>query len=229
MKIVAISDTHNQHDQIIIPECDILIHAGDATYEGSYRECMSFLFWMQGQNQCKHKIFVPGNHDFYFQKSDYIQNIPSGITVLIDKAITIEGIKIYGTPWSPFFYDWAFNGLELRNQGYNYKGGPGPCSPDDKHPLLSEKFNMIPDDTNIVICHGPPRIGKLDLVERTQEYVGSTELLKNIRRLPNFIAGFYGHIHSGYGSIKDKTGTHYNVSVCTEKYKPTNPVTIIEI
>ena len=227
--IAAISDTHNLHHTLNIPECDILIHAGDATGKGTYKECIDFLLWMSSQTQCKHKIFVPGNHDFLFQ-GEFREHVPGTVNVLIDQAITVQGLKIYGTPWQPFFYDWAFNGLEKRlGYEYNYKGGPGPCSPDHLHPLLSSKFSLIPDDTNIIICHGPPRIGKLDLVSRTQEHVGSVELMKAIKRLPNFLAGFYGHIHSGYGKVVDGKATHYNVSICDKSYAPRNPITLITI
>lgn len=232
MKIVAISDTHNLHHTLNVPECDVLLHAGDATGKGTPAECMSFLLWMSSLDQCKHKIFVPGNHDFMFQKdyNTYREHVPINVNVLIDKHITIDGIKIYGTPWQPFFYDWAFNGLEKRTgYEYNYKGGPGPCSPDKDHPLLKEKFAMIPDDTNIIVCHGPPRIGKIDLVDRDGEHVGSVELLNAIKRLPNFIAGFYGHIHSGYGKVVDGKATHYNVCICNEKYQPFNPITVVNI
>lgn len=229
MKIVAISDTHNLHDTLTIPECDILIHAGDATGDGTAKECIAFLLWMSSLDQCKHKIFVPGNHDFMFQKN-YKEHVPTNVNVLIDKSITIGGIKIYGTPWQPFFYDWAFNGLEKRpGYDYSYKGGPGPCSPDAEHPLLKDKFLMIPDDTNIIVCHGPPNIGNIDLVDRTKEHVGSVELTNAIKRLPNLIAGFYGHIHSGYGKVTAGNATHYNVSICDERYRPYNPITIINI
>jgi len=227
--IAAISDTHNLHNTLTIPECDILIHAGDATGLGKYNECMEFLLWMSSLDQCKHKIFIPGNHDFFFQ-GEYKEHVPGNVKVLIDESITVMGLKIHGTPWSPFFYDWAFNGLEPRGtQGYNYRGGPGACSPDKLHPLLKDVYSKIPLDTDIIVCHGPPRLGDLDYVTRNREHVGSYTMTDVIESLPDLKAGFYGHIHSGYGSVKHKNATHYNVSICDENYQPVNKVTLIEI
>ncbi len=35
MKVVCISDTHNQHKDISVPAGDVLIHAGDGTGTGT--------------------------------------------------------------------------------------------------------------------------------------------------------------------------------------------------
>jgi Icc-related predicted phosphoesterase len=232
VKIVAISDTHCQHDSITIPDCDILIHAGDSTYRGTVGEISDFFKWFQSLNQAKHKIYVPGNHDHLAHKNTKLFNelIPSNVNVLIDRSIVLEGLKIHGSPWSPFFYDWSFNGLEERGyEGLGYEGGPGwNAKPDSEHPLLSEVFAKIEDDVNIVICHGPPRLGNLD---RTPDgkAVGSNELIKRLVNLKELKAGFYGHIHEGYGCHVFNGVPHFNVASCNRDYKPVNPVTVFEL
>jgi 3',5'-cyclic AMP phosphodiesterase CpdA len=65
-RIVCISDTHNFHEQIRIPDGDILIHAGDATNRGTVEEIVFFNQWFCRLPH-RHKIFVAGNHDWLFE------------------------------------------------------------------------------------------------------------------------------------------------------------------
>ena len=97
MKLICISDTHNKHEQIPIPGGDILIHAGDITEGGTKREVVDFLKWFASQPH-KHKIFIAGNHDFFFEKSskEEIQEIiPENVHYLKESEITINGIKFW--------------------------------------------------------------------------------------------------------------------------------------
>jgi predicted phosphodiesterase len=43
MKIICISDTHNHHKDLKIPDGDILIHAGDMTCVGGMDEIKDFV------------------------------------------------------------------------------------------------------------------------------------------------------------------------------------------
>ena len=67
MKIVLISDTHGLHDKILLPQGDMIIHAGDVSNKGTYGEVTSFLHWFKNL-PFKHKVFIAGNHDFIFFK-----------------------------------------------------------------------------------------------------------------------------------------------------------------
>jgi Icc-related predicted phosphoesterase len=233
MKICAISDTHCLHNQLDIPECDILIHSGDSTEKGKLNEVQNFELWFSSLEQAKYKIYIAGNHDYYYQKKNILpekKDYTRGpVWYLRDNHVTIDGLKIYGTPWTPFFCDWAFNGLEDRGDlGMGYAGGPGwNAKPDSDHPLLSEVYNKIPEDTDILICHGPPRLGSLD---KTREgiYVGSWELRKRLDKINTKIV-ITGHIHEGYGSERLIDTFVYNVSSCNRDYKIANPVTIINL
>lgn len=233
MKIGLISDTHNLHAQLAIPELDILIHAGDSTGHGKQHEVDSFETWFANLEQVRYKVFIAGNHDFYYQKKNVLpykkqhQNGP--VFYLKDSGIEIEGLKIYGTPWTPFFHDWAFNGLEDRgDQGMGYEGGPGwNAKPDSDHLLLSEVYARVPDDTDILVCHSPPRLGRLDITLEGLE-VGSWELRKRIEQL-NLKAVVSGHIHEGYGSERLMDTMCYNVCSCNRRYEIANPVTVIEL
>lgn len=232
MRVVAISDTHNQHAKLEIPDCDLLIHAGDFTNRGTYTEVMSFLDWFGSLKQAKNKVFIAGNHDHLAQREPYVfsQLVPRNVTYLKDSEVILEGnIKVYGTPWSPFFYDWSFNGLEEKGPlGYSYEGGPGKCSPDEKHPLLSKIYAAIPTNTDILVCHSPVRTGNLDIT-RENKVCGSLELTKAIEKLACIRLVIGGHIHEGYGHHNHKGIDCYNVSSVSRGHDKINPPTIIDI
>src|SRR5690606_12635911 len=113
MRIIALSDTHGKHRKIEIPDGDILIHAGDISSRGEKNEVVDFLDWFESQRH-QHKIFIPGNHDFFFEVeslSEINSLIPEGVTYLNDSGVEIGGVRIWGSPITPWFNNWAFNRL----------------------------------------------------------------------------------------------------------------------
>jgi len=117
MKITFISDTHNKHNHLtskgmgnILGSGDVLVHAGDCTSMGKSHEITNFLNWFS-MTDFKHKIFIAGNHDFGFEVHHDIADEfkERGIIYLFDSEVVIDGVKFYGSPWQPEFYDWAFN------------------------------------------------------------------------------------------------------------------------
>ena len=142
MKILTISDTHTKHNQIPLEwlePADMIIHAGDISSMGSLREIENFCNWFDRLDQYDHKIFIAGNHDWGFQERPTeameIVNSYKTIKYLKDSSIVCDGVKIYGSPWQPEFFNWAFN----------LKRGA----------KLQEKWDLIPLDTDILITHGP--------------------------------------------------------------------------
>ena len=74
-KIVVISDTHNRHDSLLIPEGDILVHCGDFTFRGTEQEIIRFNDFL---GTLKHplKLIVSGNHDFLrVSGHDHVQKL----------------------------------------------------------------------------------------------------------------------------------------------------------
>ncbi len=213
MRIVCISDTHNCHEQILVPEADILIHAGDATGLGTVEEIAAFNRWFKHLPH-QYKIFVAGNHDWLFEKNNSLarQMLDDSIIYLQDSHIEIEGLKIYGSPWQPRFYDWAFNlqrGAEI-----------------------AEKWKLIPNDIDILITHGPPN-GVLDEVPRQYftENTGCEELRKKVEELSasgKLKLHVFGHIHCGYGQAEQFGIKFFNASICNEEYFPGNAPLIYE-
>lgn len=220
MKIIFLSDTHNLHNQVQIEPCDILIHAGDFTNMGYRGEHDNFVEWFEKQ-PAKHRVLVGGNHDFHLHTihTPNVKFIPAfdtdefkkhGIIYLEDELVSINGINIYGSPWTPKFGDWAFM-MPRETIGY--------------------MWDMIPDDVDILVTHGPP-YGVLDQPWGDQEHVGCKSLLDKVKQIqPKY--HFWGHIHGSYGSAystwnnSGKGTNFYNVSVVGEDYKVQNkPVTI---
>ncbi len=208
MKIIAISDTHGQHAALKLPPGDMLIHAGDVSGRGRPHEIENFIEWFAAQD-FEHKIFIAGNHDFFFERfpqKDIQSLLRPEVTYLNDSGITIEGIKIWGSPVQPWFYDWAFN----RQRGADI----------DKH------WQLIPEDTDILITHGPPQ-GILDKTA-SGEAVGCEMLIQHIERIkPKF--SIFGHIHEAYGR-EEKAGTTFvNASVLNLQYRLVNEAVVLEI
>lgn len=228
LRCVAISDTHNQHGKVEVPDGDLLIHAGDATYTGKLEEIKPFLEWFNDQPH-KHKIFVPGNHDFICQyEPKVVEEIleEMGISYLVDQCATFEGIHFYGSPWVPNLPNWAFSFED--------------CSED-----LKEKFvDGIPSWTDVLITHGPP-YGKLDKVPRRgwsppggagytrgDEYsVGSVTLRSALDKLPNLKYHIFGHIHEGHGVSDgyEQSVTFINAAICDRTYHPGNKPILFDI
>ena len=185
MKLVCISDTHRFHRQLEVPEGDVLIHAGDFSNNGGMTEVKGFLEWFHEQPH-PYKIFIAGNHDRTFEKkpekmAGIIESFP-GLHYLEDRAMTVEGLRFYGSPWTPEFCNWAFN---------------------VKRGELHKKWDRIPQDVDVLVTHGPPSGGLGGLIdpdrlpggEEANLDVGDEELLSVIMKVKPRIH-VCGHIAS---------------------------------
>ncbi|MEE8113632.1 MAG: metallophosphatase domain-containing protein [Nitrososphaerales archaeon] len=227
MKIVAISDTHTKHKKITIPKCDVLVHAGDFSWKGTYWETFRFMKWLNEQ-PAKHKIVIAGNHELTLDASNrgrFDANIwaamrgISDVHYLDNSSVTIDGIKFYGTPWTPFFYDWAFNGSE---------GADAPIRMEGNRDLV-EVYGEIPEDTQVLICHGPPR-GIVDMAY--DERAGSYEMRKLLESDKLALLRLYlcGHIHEGRGhEIACGNVNFCNVSSLGRDYSTAQTPVVIDL
>jgi len=217
MKLTFISDTHTKHNQITssLPGGDVIIHAGDVSSMGYKHELQQFLKWFNGLDNYTHKIFVAGNHDWGFQDSPEmckeLLDFYNKVTYLQDDLEVIgedynTAVKIWGSPWQPEFYNWAFN---LPRMGEE----------------LKEKWDMIPLNTDILVTHGPPW-GHLDTVVGNPTNLGCELLTEQVNVVKPKIHVF-GHIHSGYGYKFDGNTHYFNAAVLGEKYTFENkPMTV---
>lgn len=218
MRIVCISDTHEQEEEIELPEGDVLIHSGDITNRGSLFSLDKFLSWMKAQS-FRHNVLIAGNHDLNFQNTNHAKSVQMckdyGITYLQDSSTEINGMKIYGSPWQPFFCNWAFN----LSRGKE----------------IAKKWDLIPADTNILISHGPPH-GILDLIEGSPSnngrdlHQGCQDLYDRIQDLKELKLHCFGHLHLNGGKTEVHNNVIYaNAAICTEEYKPTNKPVVLDI
>lgn len=205
MKIVAISDTHMGHWELKVPAGDILIHAGDATYEGKLTELIDFNRWL-GTLDFKHIIFVPGNHDFLFQENwAFAKDMVFNATCLKDGGFKYAGLNFWGSPYTLEFMDWAF------------------MEPDDEK--LRRHFREIPSKTDVLITHQPPR--HFGGVMKDGQNVGSQSLTDFLPK--DLKLHVFGHIHAGYGKKKVGETLFVNVSVMDEDYELSNLPVEIEL
>ncbi len=208
MKFVAISDTHGKHAELSLPEGDVLLHAGDVSNRGLQGEVQQFVHWFAKQ-PFQYKVFIAGNHDFYFEKeklAPVILDLPSDVYYLNDSGIEIEGIKIWGSPVQPWFFNWAFN----RKRGEEIR----------KH------WDLIPNGMDILITHGPP-YGILDETARNEK-VGCKDLMERVELVKPKVH-LFGHIHEAYGETMQQ-GTHFiNASVLNLQYYQVNDPIVFEM
>lgn len=207
MKITFISDTHGKHrsNKLQLPESEIIIHAGDFTSMGKLEEVIDFLKWYS-ELPHPHKILIGGNHDFLLEKNALLFKslLPDNIVYLENESSKIEGIKIWGSPITPWFYDWAFN----RERGED----------------IRRYWEQIPDDVDILVTHGPP-YNQGDRTARG-ERVGCEDLLKKVLQIqPKYHV--FGHIHEAYGITQNEHTTFINASCLNLSYQMVNaPVCI---
>lgn len=212
VKLVCISDTHNMLDRMNIPDGDILVHAGDFTMKGTIPEVSKFNYHLS-QLPHKHKIVIAGNHDIGLEADPKLfRGLLTNCIYLEDSGVEIEGIKFWGSPWQPQFFDWAFN---------LHRG-----------PELQEKWALIPSETDVLITHGPPMgIGDLTHRQGTLEAVntGCVDLKREILNRIRPKAHIYGHIHESFGARKIQDIQFINASLLNEKYAIQNKPIIYHI
>ena len=210
MKLVCISDTHSLHRRIPdIPDGDVLIHAGDCLGQGTLENVRDFNDWL-GTLPHRHKIVVAGNHDWAFQETPELarQALTEAI-YLEDSGVEIEGVRFWGSPWTPVFMNWAF----MLQRGES----------------LYEKWQLIPDNTDVLITHGPPKgIGDEVMLGSNALNVGCEQLLDRIQQLL-LKAHVFGHIHEGYGEYLQGETRLINASTCNERYMPENTPVVLDL
>lgn len=199
MKILHISDTHGFHKQIPIDRfegIDVIIHSGDVSnfMNPVYNsiEVLDFIDWFKNV-PVPVKILIAGNHDTsierkMYRKEDFYSN---DIYYLENEEVIIDGIKFYGSPYTPTFGTWAF--MKARDK-------------------LNKVWEVIPNDVDVLIVHGPPK-GIRDLSfnrEGKLEMCGCSALMKRIQKLPNLKLVAFGHIHNMNGIDTNQGISHYS-------------------
>jgi Calcineurin-like phosphoesterase len=227
-RIVCMSDTHGKHFDIpFLPPGDLLIHAGDLTKMGetsSVHDLSRYFQQQQDQGGFRDVVCIAGNHDITFHPDYYEKTWSRHIrsydpwetrqalqncTYLEDSTATVLNgmIDVYGSPWTPNFFQWAFN-LKRGDQ-------------------LGEMWNRIPVDTDVLVTHGPP-YGRGDVTLHSGHF-GCKNLLQEIQERVKPRLHICGHIHEGYGTTYDGYTLYVNASTLDIGYEAVNPVIVIDL
>ena len=194
------SDSHGAHNLIPVPDGNIFIHAGDFTGMGREQEVKSFADFLRRLPH-KHKIVIAGNHDVSFERNrdEARKWLGDSCIYLENEGVEIDGIHIWGSPIHPHFDDtgtWAFG---------------------VRWPKIMDTWQRIPENTDILITHGPPR-DILDEMGPGSHRPGCEELRKVVDRIKPKIHVF-GHIHES-GGVRELNGTIFiNAAVLNEQYQ----------
>ena len=220
VKILAMSDTHNESLKDIIGSqtADIFIHCGDWTMLGNFQELSMMRDYIKEvRGQCDHFLWIVGNHDLGFEDYPHLADEfadMTNTTYLHDRGKEVMGIKFWGSNYVPEIGNWAF-----------------------MYSRPTERWKIIPDDTQILVTHGMP-YKVLDGIPRGYsktklEHVGCRDLKHRIDQLKSLKVFLGGHLHEGRdinGGRHHESGVDfYNCSIMNEMYYPTNKPQIIEV
>jgi Icc-related predicted phosphoesterase len=222
VKLVIISDTHNQIgtsgqsegyrapriSRLELPEGDVLIHCGDHTASGKRSQLEKGAEWLGGyKDRFRHILAVAGNHDFVCEDFPTLARktfAREGIKYLCDSRFEIDGVLFYGSPWQPWFYDWAFNFPQINGDTF-----------------ARSIWSKVPDATNVLITHGPPS-GILDKTYGGEDTRAGCPFLRGrIEELEHLKVHAFGHIHEQNGKFEKDGVTFINAAICDrENYAP---------
>jgi Icc-related predicted phosphoesterase len=197
MRLVIISDTHNQHEDLGVLHGDVLIHCGDSGmgFERSVGEVDRLDEWF-GRQDFKQILCIGGNHDFQLQERvGNREPVLRNAVYLQDEGISFGGVHFYGAPWTPELAGWAFY-----------------LPPE----LMRAKWASIPACTDVLITHTPP-FGVLDRNSQAKA-CGCPDLRQRTAELRPRIHCF-GHIHASGGQVELKGTTYVNASMVSSRYR----------
>jgi Icc-related predicted phosphoesterase len=215
LRVAVVADLHGHLPEV--PACDVLVIAGDIAPVSDHRTAFQarwlaerFAPWLEAVPAAR-VVGTAGNHDFVFEQAP--ESVPDDLrwTYLQDCGTTIDGVRFWGSPWTPWFHDWAFN---------------APRGDDDET-FLEGLYDTVPGATDVLVVHGPPA-GFGDLTARGAR-VGSHAFLRLIDRTAPQLAVF-GHIHEDRGEWTRGASVLANVAAVDLDYRPRrDPVTLFEV
>jgi len=214
MKIAAVSDSHLR--KYTIPKVDVLVHAGDHTLQGNFQELNRSIEQLKEHKEnASHIVVIAGNHERVVEKDPSLAKQlykEAGIIYLQDDMVEIQGVKFYGSPYTPEFCNWAF-----ATHQFDAEVGIDP----------EEVWSRVPEEVDVLITHGPPW-GRFDVPFGSNSHVGCPTLMRHLQRIKPQVHVF-GHIHSP-GDVVGADGIRYiNAAVCNGLYERVYEPTVFEI
>ena len=208
MRLVHLSDTHGI--PVEVPDGDLLIHTGDFSAHGDDRDCIRFHLWMA---HLPHpiKLLVPGNHDHLFETDpSYARSLIPSVTVLLDEYIEINGLRIFGTPWTLPYKNWAFMKTDS---------------------ALARLYRQLTGPIDILASHGPA-YGCVDaarIPNTTRTTPAGSRALRDILPTLQTRLLLSGHIHESYGVYQSPSCLHVNSSILNKRGLSPNRPHVIDL
>jgi len=198
MRIVAVADTHLFTSDLVVPEGDVFLHAGDLCRGGDLDELREAAAWIAALPH-RHKIIVAGNHDWCFVHDPAAARALLGeMHYLEDAELVLDGIRFYGSPWQPEFNDWAFNL--------------------PRGEAIAAVWRKIPAGLDVLITHGPPEgLGDRSPVGGR---AGCADLRRRIAEVQPRLH-LFGHIHQDGGVWHEGATVFANVTTWECERAPT--------
>ena len=205
LKIAVISDTHG-HLPTVKP-VDLVLICGDVCpvddhslqYQKEFLDTR-YRLWLS-RLEADEIVMIAGNHDFFMQerRADF-RALDLPCNYLEDSSFfwIEKKLLISGSPWVPNLPNWAFHATEEK---------------------IERILDDIPDSTDILVTHGPPRSIRDRTVPKFGDVnVGSTALRDRCATLPNLKLHVFGHIHEARGEVVLAECRHINASYVDENY-----------
>lgn len=229
LRIVYLSDTHNMHSNIDVPEGDILIHGGDFSNYGYQHEVEAFMKWWMSQKH-SYKILIAGNHDITFDNRTFGTNLqmrPFWLNYLLSQYTRFESLNFYLEHSSCNIW-----GINFFGSPYCPKTRPGQSSRwgfSEEREDLGKFWVDIPNNTDVLITHSPP-YGKLDwcMSSLNNGRIGCERLRYHVNRVKPKLH-LFGHIHEDYGMVHNKDTMFINGSIFTHTGGDLNMPQVIDI
>ena len=195
------ADTHLFHEGLVVPDGDILVHAGDLLQHGSLDELGRATDFLRAFPH-PIKIIVAGNHDVCLERSPVeARGRLEGFVYLEDSAALVHDLVFYGSPWQPKFRIWAFGAT---------RGAE-----------LAAKWAKIPDRVDVLVTHAPPHgFGDRIRWKEQDRRVGCADLLARVREVKPRLH-IFGHIHQDRGMWTEGSTTFANVTTSEGAHPPT--------
>jgi len=217
MRLAFLADTHTFHDKVKVEPCDILFFCGDWSFRGYEHETRAFAKWLNKQ-PAKHIVLTAGNHEKFFETQLpasrlWITEECPRAHLLLHEALELEGLKIFGSAITPTFFNWGFMA--------------------DRGPEIARLWSQIPDDTQVLITHGPA-MGILDQLDPIRnnykiEHAGCQDLFERLKNLKDLKIHAFGHLHYQNKTTLVQDGvTFINAAAVDDDYKIT-PYPIITL
>ena len=194
MKVIFFSDTHGRHEQVIVPNGDLLLFAGDMSFAHSSYDIIAFNDWL-GTLPHKYKLITAGNHDLFLTDEENRRFITNA-DLVIHQTVEVEGIKFFISPFSRRFSDRGAFALSSAA-------------------MAKQTWEEIPIDVDVLVTHGPPQ-GILDIDETvTGNKPQGCPILRDWVEAYKPSVHIFGHIHKSHGALQSQHTRFYNCSIAS--------------